>query len=133
MAFLADVENLPLTLEKPAAKVVLNARTGSVVMNESVTLGACAVAHGALSVTISSTPVVSQPNALSTGGQTVVSEKADITIAQQGGTLMQMSAGAKLTDVVKALNALGATPQDLLAILQAMKSAGALNAELEVI
>jgi len=133
VAFLADVENLPLTLEKPAAKVVLNARTGSVVMNESVTLGACAVAHGALSVTISSTPVVSQPNALSTGGQTVVSEKADITIAQQGGALMQMGAGAKLTDVVKALNALGATPQDLLAILQAMKSAGALNAELEVI
>jgi len=133
VAFLADVENLPLTLEKPAAKVVLNARTGSVVMNEAVTLGACAVAHGALSVTISSTPVVSQPNALSTGGQTVVSEKADITIAQQGGTLMQMSAGARLTDVVKALNALGATPQDLLAILQAMKSAGALNAELEVI
>jgi flagellar P-ring protein precursor FlgI len=133
VAFLADVENLPLTLERPAAKVVLNARTGSVVMNESVTLGACAVAHGALSVTISSTPVVSQPNALSTGGQTVVSEKADITIAQQGGTLMQMSAGARLTDVVKALNALGATPQDLLAILQAMKSAGALNAELEVI
>ncbi len=133
VAFLADVENLPLTLAKPAAKVVLNARTGSVVMNEAVTLGACAVAHGSLSVTISSTPVVSQPNALSSGGQTVVSEKADITIAQQSGTLMQLSAGAQLADVVKALNALGATPQDLLAILQAMKSAGALNAELEVI
>ncbi len=133
VAFLADVENLPLVLEKPAAKVVLNARTGSVVMNEAVTLGACAVAHGSLSVTISSTPVISQPNALSTGGQTVVSEKAEITIAQQGGTLMQMNAGVKLTDVVRALNALGATPQDLLAILQAMKSAGALNAELEVI
>ena len=57
----------------------------------------------------------------------------DITIAQQGGTLMQMNAGAQLSDVVKALNALGATPQDLLAILQAMKSAGALNAEIEVI
>jgi flagellar P-ring protein FlgI len=133
VAFLADVENLPLTLAKPAAKVVLNARTGSVVMNEAVTLGACAVAHGSLSVTINSTPVVSQPNALSTGGQTVVSEKADITISQQSGTLMQMSASAQLADVVKALNALGATPQDLLAILQAMKSAGALNAELEVI
>jgi flagellar P-ring protein precursor FlgI len=133
VAFLADVENLPLTLAKPAAKVVLNARTGSVVMNEAVTLGACAVAHGSLSVTISSTPMVSQPNALSTGGQTVVSEKADITIAQQAGTLMQLPAGAQLADVVKALNALGATPQDLLAILQAMKSAGALNAELEVI
>jgi flagellar P-ring protein FlgI len=133
VSFLADIENLGLTLAKPAAKIVLNARTGSVVMNEAVTLGACAVAHGSLSVTISSTPMVSQPNSFNNSGQTVVSEKADITIAQQGGTLMQMNAGAQLSDVVKALNALGATPQDLLAILQAMKSAGALNAEIEVI
>jgi flagellar P-ring protein precursor FlgI len=132
VAFLADIENLPLELAKPAARVVLNARTGSIVMNEAVTLGACAVAHGALTVTISSTPVISQPGALSSG-QTVVAEKADIAINQQGGALVQMAAGTKLTDVVKALNALGATPLDLLAILQAMKSAGALNAELEVI
>ena len=76
--------------------------------------------------------MVSQPNALAQG-QTVQSEKAEIAITQQGGSLVQMPAGAKLADVVKALNALGATPQDLLAILQAMKSAGALNADLEVI
>ena len=132
IAFLADIENLELTLGKPAARIVVNARTGSVVMNEAVTLGACAVAHGSLSVTISSTPVVSQPNPLARG-DTVVAEKADIAIAQQTGSLVQMPAGAKLADVVKALNSLGATPQDLLAILQAMKSAGALNAELEVI
>ena len=133
VSFLADIENLALTLARPAAKVVLNARTGSVVMNEAVTLGACAVAHGSLSVTINSMPVISQPNSFNQSGQTVVSEKADITITQQSGALMQMSAGAQLSDVVKALNALGATPQDLLAILQAMKSAGALNAEIEVI
>jgi flagellar P-ring protein precursor FlgI len=133
VSFLADIENLALTLARPAAKIVLNARTGSVVMNEAVTLGACAVAHGSLSVTINSTPVVSQPNSFNQSGQTVVSEKADITITQQSGSLMQMSAGAQLSDVVKALNALGATPQDLLAILQAMKIAGALNAEIEVI
>ena len=66
VAFMADIENLPLELAAPAAKVVINARTGSVVMNQAVTLAACAVAHGNLSVTISSTPVVSQPNALST-------------------------------------------------------------------
>jgi flagellar P-ring protein precursor FlgI len=132
VGFLADIENLELTLAKPAAKVVLNARTGSVVMNEAVTLGACAVAHGSLSVTISTTPMVSQPNALARG-DTVVTEKSDIAITQHGGSLVQMPAGAQLADVVKALNALGATPQDLLAILQAMKSAGALNAELEVI
>ncbi len=132
VAFLADIENLPLELAKPAARIVLNARTGSVVMNDAVTLAACAVAHGALSVTISSSPMVSQPNAFGQG-RTVESERADITITAQSGAIMQMPAGAKLADVVKALNALGATPQDLLAILQAMKSAGALNAEIEVI
>jgi flagellar P-ring protein precursor FlgI len=130
--FMADIENRPVALERPAARVVLNPRTGSVVMNESVSIGACAVAHGSLSVTISSTPVVSQPNAFGQG-QTVAGEKADIAITQQAGALVQMPAGTQLTDVVRALNALGATPQDLLAILQAMKAAGALNAELEVI
>ncbi len=133
VAFLAEIENLNVARATPAAKVVINARTGSVVMNQAVTLAECAVAHGSLSVTISSTPVVSQPTPFSTGGQTVLTEKADISIAQQGGSLVAMPAGAKLADVVKALNALGATPQDLLAILQAMKAAGALNAELEVI
>ncbi len=132
VAFLADVENLTLELTKPAARIVLNARTGSVVMNDAVTLAACAVAHGSLSVTISNTPVISQPGPLS-GGTTAQASKADIAITQQAGSLVQMPAGAKLADVVKALNALGATPQDLLAILQAMKSAGALNAEIEVI
>lgn len=132
VGFLADIENLPVELERRAARIVLNARTGSVVLNDAVTLGPCAVAHGSLSVTISSTPQVSQPNPLS-GGQTTVTEKTDIAITQQGGSLVQLPAGAKLADVVKALNALGATPQDLLAILQAIKSAGALNAEIEVI
>ena len=133
VGFMADIENLNVTLERPAARVVLNARTGSVVMNEAVTLSSCAVAHGALTVTVNSTPVISQPNALSTGGTTVQTEKVDIAITAQGGALMQLPAGARLSDVVRALNSLGATPQDLLAILQAMKSAGALNAELEVI
>jgi flagellar P-ring protein precursor FlgI len=133
VGFIADIENLDITLAKPAARVVLNARTGSVVMNEAVTLAECAVAHGSLAVTISSQPVISQPGPLSPQGQTVVAEKADIAITQQAGSLIQLPAGAKLSDVVKALNSLGATPQDLLAILQAMKSAGALKAELEVI
>jgi flagellar P-ring protein precursor FlgI len=131
--FMAEIENLDVRQAAPAAKVVINARTGSVVMNQSVTLASCAVAHGSLSVTISTTPTVSQPGPLSKTGQTVVTEKADIAITQQAGGLVQMAAGTKLSDVVKALNSLGATPQDLLAILQAMKAAGALTAELEVI
>jgi len=132
MAFLADIENLPLKLAKPAARVVLNARTGSIILNDAVSLSACAVAHGNLSVTISNTPVVSQPNPLAQG-QTVQAERNDIAISQQGGALITLPAGVSLADVVKALNALGATPMDLLAILQAMKSAGALHAEIEVI
>ena len=132
VSFLADLENLDINLSAPAAKIVMNARTGSIVMNQAVTLAPCAVAHGSLSVTINSNPQVSQP-APNSGGQTVVTDKTDIAISSQAGSLVNMPAGTKLADVVKALNALGATPQDLLAILQAMKSAGALTADIEVI
>ncbi|QHI97988.1 flagellar basal body P-ring protein FlgI [Xylophilus rhododendri] len=132
VSFLADLEEIPLEMTAPAAKVVINARTGSIVLNQSVTLGPCAIAHGNLSITISTTPVVSQPGAFS-GGQTAVTQKSDISIKQEPGILMQVPASPQLADVVRALNALGATPQDLLAILQAIKAAGALNAELEVI
>ncbi len=133
VAFMAQLENLNVDVVAGAAKVIVNARTGSVVMNQSVTLEPVAVAHGNLSVTINSTPVVSQPAPLSQGGQTVVTEKANIQISQDGGKMVMLEAGARLADVVKALNSLGATPQDLLAILQAMKSSGALRAELEII
>jgi len=132
VAFMADIENIDIALATPAAKVVINARTGSVVVNQSVTLNPCAVAHGSLSVTINSTPVISQPAPFSKG-ETVSRDKADITIKQEPGSLISLPAGTRLADVVKALNSLGATPQDLLAILQAMKTAGALNAEIEVI
>ena len=133
VSFIAEMEELQLESSVPAAKVVINSRTGSIVLNQAVSLGPCAIAHGNLSVSISSTPVISQPNALSTGGQTVVTEKSNIQIKQEPGILIQLPAAPQLADVVRALNALGATPQDLLAILQAIKAAGALNAELEVI
>ncbi len=132
VAFMSRLENIDVERVIPSARVIINARTGSVVMNQMVMLERCAVAHGNLSVTINSTPVISQPAPLSQG-QTVVSEKADIQLKQEGGNLVMMEAGAKLGDVVKALNALGATPQDLVAILQAMKVSGSLRAELEVI
>ena len=132
MPFLAQLENVEVAQALPSPKVVVNARTGSVVMNQTVTLAPSAVAHGNLSVTISSTPVISQPGAFSQG-QTVVAEKADIQIRQDGGNVMQIDAAARLTDVVKALNTLGATAGDLIAILQALKAAGSLKAELEII
>jgi len=130
--FIADLEGLEVALAAPPARVIINARTGSVVINQSVRLGACAVAHGSLSVTVSSTPVVSQPAPLA-GGQTVVTEKADIRIQQGPGTLFDVPASADLAEVVKSLNALGASAQDLIGILQAIQAAGALRAELEII
>jgi flagellar P-ring protein FlgI len=132
VSFLAEIEEIPLEASIPMARVVINTRTGSIVMNQAVTLGPCAVAHGNLSVSISATPVVSQPNPLSQG-QTVVAEKTDIKITQDSGALIKMDAAPQLADLVRMLNGLGATPQDLLAILQAIKAAGAMNAELEVI
>jgi flagellar P-ring protein precursor FlgI len=132
VAFVADLENVSVDLAMPAAKVIINARTGSIVMNQAVALDACAVAHGNLTVTITSEPVVSQPAPLSQG-RTVVTERADVSLKQDGNGFVALPAGAKLADVVKALNTLGATPADLLAILQAMRSAGALRAELEII
>lgn len=130
--FLAGLEDLEVTPDQGRAKVVLNERTGSIVMNQNITLDPCAVAHGNLTVTIQSQPVISQPGPLS-NGKTVVSQASDVNIDADKGHLLQLPAGARLRDVVKALNAIGATPQDLLAILQAMKAAGALHAELEVI
>ena len=132
VGFLAELETLDVTLTMASAKVIVNARTGSVVMNQAVALLPSAVAHGSLSVTVSATPLVSQPQPFSQGS-TVTAEKADITIRQEGGAILQLPGSARLTDVVSALNALGATPQDLIAILQALKVAGSLKAELEII
>jgi flagellar P-ring protein precursor FlgI len=132
VAFLGQLENITLTPAQGVAKVILNARTGSVVMNQAVTLDACAVAHGNLSVVINTEPVISQPGPLS-AGQTVVASQSQIEIKKDPGQVMLLKAGASLAEVVKALNAIGATPQDLLAILQAMKASGALRAELEII
>jgi flagellar P-ring protein precursor FlgI len=130
--FLSRLENLSLDPGTPTPRVIVNARTGSVVMNQLVTLEKCAIAHGNLTVTVSADTAVSQPNPLA-GGETVVTQAADVQIKSDKGELMVLPASASLNDVVKALNAIGATPQDLLAILQAMKSSGALKAELEVI
>ena len=132
VSFLGQIENIELQPARSAAKVIVNARTGSVVMNQSVSLDNCAVAHGNLSVSISTDNAVSQPGALS-GGQTTAVANATIDIRQENGALVTLRSGASLAEVVKALNAIGANPQDLIAILQAMRSAGALHADLEVI
>ena len=132
VAFLGAVESLDVSPAQAMAKVIINARTGSVVMNQAVTLDRSAVSHGNLSVVISTTSNVSQPAPFSSG-QTVVTQDAQIEITAKEGEVMLLRSSASLADVVKALNSVGATPQDLLAILQALKASGALHAELEVI
>lgn len=132
VAFLGRLGGLEVRPTKSAAKVIINPRTGSVVMNQTVTIEACAVAHGSLSVVINTEQSVSQPNALA-AGQTVTTTQSEIDIKQGGGSLIQLKAGVSLSEVVKAINALGAGPQDLLSILQSMKAAGALRADLEII
>lgn len=132
VSFMAKMENLTLATTDANPKVIINARTGSVVMNKSVVLEPCAISHGNLTVTISAKNEVSQPAPLS-GGKTAPVKNADIEIKSDKGGVTSLPRSASLNDVVRALNQIGATPQDLLAILQAMKSAGALKAELEVI
>ena len=132
VSFLAALETINVAPAASYAKIIMNARTGSVVMNQAVTLENCAVSHGNLSVVINTDPVISQPGALS-GGQTVSTARSQIEINKEPGKVLKLNSGANLADVVKALNAIGATPQDLLAILQAMKASGSLHADLEVI
>jgi flagellar P-ring protein precursor FlgI len=132
VGFLARIEDIDVNPAQAVAKVVINARTGSVVMNQTVRINDCAVAHGSLSVVINTDPVISQPGPLS-GGNTVATQRSQIELSQGGGALQVVKGGASLADVIKGLNALGANPQDLVSILQAMKAAGALRAELEII
>jgi len=132
VAFIARIENLQVDPAQAAARITINARTGSVVMNQSVSLESCSVSHGNLTVVINTEAAVSQPNPLS-AGKTVETTKSSIDIQADKGAIVMLKKGVSLNEVVRALNSIGATPQDLLAILQAMKSAGALHAELEII
>ncbi|WP_280954998.1 flagellar basal body P-ring protein FlgI [Paludibacterium denitrificans] len=123
---------MPLIRQKFPPLVIINARTGSIVMNRAVRLEPCAISHGNLSVSVSNTPQVSQPNPLS-GGSTVATNQANVNIKSDGGKVIRVPKGANLSQVVSALNAVGATPQDLVSILQAMKAAGSLKADLQII
>ncbi len=120
VTFLAMLDAVQVQPDTPMPKVTVNARTGSVVMNQQVTIGACAVSHGNLSVTIGATG-------------TPIGLGAPATDPREKSALISVPTATSLNEVVRALTRLGATPQDLISILQAMKSVGALNAELDVI
>ena len=132
IAFLAQLESLDVSPGEAAAKVIVNSRTGTVVMGGMVTVLPAAVSHGSLTVSITENAQVSQPNALA-GGQTAVVPQSTIQATQTGGRMFKFEGGTSLDAIVRAVNAVGAAPGDIVAILEALKRAGALKAELQVI
>jgi flagellar P-ring protein precursor FlgI len=130
-ALIARLEPLQITVDA-VARVVINERTGTIVLGGDVRLGPAAVAHGALSVRISTELQVSQPAPFSQG-QTTVTPDTSISIHEGTQPMVALGEGTTLADVVKALNALGATPRDIIAIMQALKAAGALHADLVIL
>jgi flagellar P-ring protein FlgI len=133
--YIATIEGLDVAVDIPA-KVVVNERTGTVVLGEHVRLATCAISHGNLTITVKTKFNVSQPTAPiigSTGGQTVVTPDIETKIEEEPSRLMLVDETVTLGEVVRALNAVGVTPRDLVAILSALKAAGALQASLEVI
>ncbi|MBF0162032.1 MAG: flagellar basal body P-ring protein FlgI [Magnetococcales bacterium] len=127
--FVSRLENLQVDPDQ-TAKVVINERTGTIVMGENVRVSTVALAHGGLSIKITESPQVSQPN--SRGGATTVTPKTTVDAKEAEGKVLEMEAGVTLGELVRGLNAIGVTPRDLIAILQSIKAAGALQAELEV-
>lgn len=130
VTLIAMLEDAPVQTDTPA-RVVINERTGTVVMGGDVTVSPCAVAHGSLTVQITDTTSVSQPAPLSNGA-TVVVPSQQVKVQEGNERLIPIPSSASLSKVVASLNALGVTPRDLIAILQAMKDAGALHADIEV-
>ena len=129
---MSAIENLDVVSAEPSAKVIVNARTGTVVINSAVRVGPAAVSHGKLTVRIDEKPQVSQPAPLSQG-QTAVVPRSGIAVDEEKRPMFLLAPGPKLADIVKAVNAIGASPADLVAILEALKEAGALKAELIVL
>ncbi len=127
----ATLENLEIEIDQ-SARVVINEKTGTVVMGADVEVKACAISHGGLTVQVDEQPEVSQPGGFSTGGSTTQVPRSTVTVTEGEGELAVLAPGPSLGDVVSGLNALGVTPRDLIAILLAMKQAGALRAEIEV-
>lgn len=132
VAFISVLENLEITPAKEVAKVIINSRTGTIVIGQDVRVSPVAVTHGGLTVAITENLDVNQPNALG-AGETIVTPRTGIQVDEDSGHMFEFSPGTSLQDIVEAVNQVGAAPGDLMAILEALKQAGALKAELIVI
>ena len=133
VSFLSLIENLDVTPGDPSAKVVVNSRTGTVVISRNVRVSAAAVTHGPITVTIDATNEVSQPNPFADQGETVEFQNAEVAVDEPNNKMFLFQPGVDLRDIVDAVNQTGATPSSLIAILEALKSSGSLRAELVVI
>ncbi|WP_235015553.1 flagellar basal body P-ring protein FlgI [Oceanicoccus sp. KOV_DT_Chl] len=132
VAFVSLLENVHVDPGKAPARVVINSRTGTIVVGEHVRVRSGAVTHGSLTVTITNSSQVSQPNALA-GGRTVVVPQSDVSVTEENSRMFALEETTTLDELVRAVNEVGAAPGDLMAILEALKQAGALQAELIVI
>lgn len=131
-ALMSEIENLTVVAAEPAARVIVNARTGTVVINSAVRVGPAAVTHGRLTVRIDEAPRIVQPEPFSRG-ETAVEPSSNVQVAEERRPMFLIDPGPRLSDIVKAVNGIGASPADLVAILEALKEAGALKAELIVL
>ena len=132
IAFMSELENINVQPSEPPARVVINSRTGTVVINRSVRVTAAAVSHGTISVAISATNEVSQPNPLA-GGQTQAVQNAQVNVSEPNKPMFLFKPGVDLRDIVDAVNQVGASPSALIAIMEALKSSGSLRADLIII
>ena len=126
------MENLDIDLGEGPAKIVVNSRTGTIVIGSNVKLKPVAVTHGGLTVTVSENPQVSQPNSFS-NGQTAIVPNSQINIQEKKGKMFKFDTGATLDDLVRAVNQVGLAPGDLMSVLEALEQAGAIEGRLEVI
>jgi flagellar P-ring protein precursor FlgI len=132
VAFMSMVENMDVQAGEPPARVVINSRTGTVVISRNVKVTAAAVSHGTISVAIAATNEVSQPGPLS-GGQTAAGQNAEVKVSEPNKPMFLFQPGIDLRQIVDAVNQVGASPSSLIAILEALKSSGSLRAELVII
>jgi flagellar P-ring protein precursor FlgI len=133
VSFLSLIENLDVNPGEPSAKVVINSRTGTVVISRNVRVTAAAVTHGPITVTVAATNEVSQANPFADQGQTIAIQNAEVGISEPNNKMFLFKPGIDLKEIVDAVNQTGATPSSLIAILEALKSSGSLRAELVVI
>jgi flagellar P-ring protein precursor FlgI len=132
VSYLATLEEFDVEPATAAAKIIVNSRTGTIVVGQQVRLMPAAITHGSLTVTIAESPIISQPNQFS-GGETVVASQSLIDVTQDDSRMFTFAPGTTLDELVRAVNLIGASPSDLMAILEALKQAGALHGELIVI